>query len=77
MVLVYVPTIECEYSVFIPVGKTVGAVKKYIINMLKDITEQELDENMQLVDSHTSKVYLERDLVINTEIRNGTKLLLV
>ena len=77
MVLVYVPTIECEYSVFIPVGRTVGAVKKIIVDILCELTGQEFSDSMQLVDGNTSKSYLDGDLVINTEIKNGTKLLLI
>ena len=75
--MVYVPMLEQEYNVFIPIVKNVGIIKKTIVDVISDITGYQLKNDMKLVDRNTNKVYDERMFVTEAEIQNGTKLLLV
>ncbi len=77
LVLVYVPALSDEYSVFIPIGKTIGAVKKVMMDVIGDFSGQQLQKEMKLLDRETNNLY-ENDMVVkNTGIRNGTRLLLI
>ena len=77
LVLLYVPIIEQEYSVFIPIGKTVGTIKTIVIEIISDLVEQKFIKQMKLIDKQTNKVYNDSDIVKNSGIKNGTKLLLI
>ena len=77
LVLVYVPSLSNEYSVFIPIGKTIGAVKKVMMEVIGDFSGQKLTKEMKLLNRETNKLYDNQDIVKSTEIRNGTRLLLI
>ncbi len=77
LVLLYVPIIEQEYSVFIPIGKTIGTVKTVMIDIISDLVEQKFVYQMKLIDKQTNKIYNDTDIVKNSGIKNGTKLLLI
>lgn len=66
-----------EYNVFIPIGKTIGTVKTVIMNTISELTEQNFINEMTLLDKLTGNVYDDDALVKNTQIKNGTKLLLI
>lgn len=79
LVQLLVPDIGEEYNVYIPVNKKIGNV---IILLTKAINEFEVDiyakENQNcLYDGATGERYAINDLVRNTNIRNGTKLILM
>ena len=73
----YVPILEQEYSVFIPIGKTIGTVKTVIMNIISEIVEQKFVNQMKLIDRNTNKVYDDDTIVKYAGIKNGTKILLV
>lgn len=66
-----------EYNVFIPIGKTIGTVKSVIMNTISELTGQKFINEMILLNKLTGDVYDDDILVKNTQIRNGTKLLLI
>jgi len=79
LVQLLVPDIGEEYNVYIPVNKKIGNV---IILLTKAINEFEAEiytkENQNcLYDGTTGERYAINDLVRNTNIRNGTKLILM
>ncbi len=77
LVLLYIPTIEKEYSVIIPIGKTIGAIKYYMIKVISDFTDIDFTNEMQLYDKENKNVYDDNLLVKDTDIKNGTRLILI
>ena len=69
---------EC-FDVFIPVNEIVWKIKKLIIKSISDMTNISLDINNEylLINKDTSKIYDNNEVVINTDIRNGTRLVLL
>ena len=68
---------EC-FDIFIPVNEIIWKIKKLIIKSISDITNISLDINNEyiLINKDNSKIYDNNDVVINTDIRNGTELIL-
>lgn len=66
------------FDVFIPVNEIIWKVKKLIIKSVADLNNISLDINNEylLINKDTSKIYENNDIVINTDIRNGTELIL-
>lgn len=74
-----VPEIDEKYNLYLPVGRKVGDV---ISLMMKAINELSLDayhgtKKTALYNSITAEKYNPDVLVINTDIRNGTCLVLL
>ena len=67
------------YDVFIPVNEYVWKVKKLIIKSVSDLTNIPLDINMNcyLLNKSTCTFYRDNDIIINTDIRNGTEIILI
>jgi len=68
---------EC-FDIFIPVNEIIWKIKKLIIKSISDITNISLDINKEyiLINKDNSKIYDNNEIVINTDIRNGTELIL-
>ena len=68
---------EC-FDIFIPVNEIIWKIKKLIIKSISDITNISLDINNEyiLINKDKSKIYDNNEVVINTDIRNGTELIL-
>ncbi len=77
LVLLYVPTLDKEYTVFIPIGKTVGAIKKYMMDIISDFIDLKFTIDMNLYNKENRKVYDNNLLIRDTDIRNGTRLILI
>ncbi len=79
LVSLFVPEISTTYDVYLPVNKKIGNI---IILLNKAINEMSngsyrLDSNNLLYNIETKKIYEADVLLANTDIRNGTKLLLI
>lgn len=79
LVLVYVPLLEKEYNIYIPINKKIGTIKNVIINSITELSELSSDKlsNLKLYDKETSNIYNSDSLVKESCIINGTKLLLM
>lgn len=79
LVYVYVPRIEKTYNLFIPINRKIGLVKKIMCNAIIDLSEGNfsVDEKYYLYNKVTSIPYDDEAFVINTDIRNGSKLILL
>lgn len=75
--IVYVPIINHNYSVFIPIGKTVGEIKHLLIETVESFYGEKFLNNAKLYDKDNSIVFEDNVLVKNTNIKNGTKILLI
>lgn len=79
LVSLFVPEIGNNYDIYLPVNKKIGNI---IILLNKAINElsngnYKLDSNNLLYNVETKQIYNPDILLANTNIRNGTKLLLI
>ena len=78
LVIVYVPLIEKEFNIYIPIVKKVGTIKNLIIKMLEEASDGTfVDDNCKkLYDKLTGEVINDELFVRDSNIRNGSKLIL-
>lgn len=74
-----VPELSVEYDLFIPVNEVVWKVKILLLRSIEDMTNIKSKNNLQfyLINKQTGKIYDNNELIIETDIRNGTELLLI
>lgn len=76
---VYVPLIEKEYDVFVPVNKTMGTIKKIIEEGIIDLSDNSYvtREDINLYSKETGKMYDINSKLIDTDIKNGSRIILI
>lgn len=79
LVLVYIPEIEQEYDVYIPINKKIGTIKKYLISSVEEFNDGNVSniENFKIYDKDNSEIYDNNTYVRDSGIKNGTKLILM
>lgn len=79
LINLYVPTLGESYDLFIPVNEIMWKVNRLIVKMISDSTEGmfNLDRDYAMINVDTGRLYDNNDIIINTDIRNATKILLV
>ncbi len=67
------------FDVFIPVNEILWKVKKLLIKSVSDLTNIPLDINGDyvLINKDNSRIYDNNCVVIDTDIRNGSELILI
>ena len=78
LIQLYIPLIEEEYDIFIPINKRIGTIKQSIE---KNISEQAngyiIKEDTNLYSKETGKVYDAQVLVKDTDLKNGSRVVLL
>ena len=73
LITVFIPLLDENYDVFIPVNKKVGTIKKGIVGSIKNLENKNyllmLKSNCEVIDDN---IYVK-----NSEIKNGSKLILL
>ena len=66
------------YDVFIPVNEVVWKIKKLFLKSISDLSNLSLlgKNECILINKETSRIYDDNEIIINTDIRNGTELVL-
>lgn len=79
LVIVYVPLLDEHYDLFIPINKKIGTIKKYIISSINELSDNSLlnVDNMNLYSKEDCKLYDSNIYVSNSNIVNGTILMLL
>ncbi len=79
LVKVYVPMLGESFDAFIPVNEYVWKANKLITKLIGDISNNALpiDRNYAFINSETGAIYENNMIIINTDIRNSSKLVLV
>ncbi|MBQ8192855.1 MAG: hypothetical protein IJZ46_02145 [Bacilli bacterium] len=79
LVKLIVPELDSTYDIFIPVNEIIWKVKKLIVKSISDLSGGVLNTNKEytLINKLTSKSYSNNAIVINTDIRNATELILL
>ena len=78
IVKVSVPEINEAYDILLPINKKIGTIVTLLIKSIREISNNSLPNlnYCKLYNSDTLQVYDWNLLVYNTDIRNGTKLIL-
>lgn len=79
LIYVYVPLIGEKYNVFIPINRKIGTIKKYIEKTVNELSEGNLviNDTLMLRNKISNTIYDLNDYVKDTDIRNGSKLILL
>ncbi len=79
LVELYVPLIEKKYEVFLPAGKKIGEIIILITKGLVDISNNyyQITNKERLYNHVTGKEYSRNQIIKNTDIRNGSQLVIL
>lgn len=79
LIKLIVPDLDDSFDIFIPVNELVWKVKKLIVKTIVDITNIETDENKYyiLINKNNTRIYQNNEIIINTDIRNGSEIILI
>lgn len=74
-----IPEIEEKYSLYIPVTKKIGEIIPLLAKAVADFSygSYTYNEKTALYNAITTERYEPNDMIINTDIRNGTQLILL
>ena len=76
---VYIPLIEKEYDVFIPVSKRIGTIKKLIERGIVDLADDGyiIKDDTNLYSKEKGLIYDVNLKVIDTDLKNGSRVILI
>ncbi len=76
---VYIPAIEKEYDIFVPVNKKIGTLKKMVEKGLLDLTDNvyTVTNDTNLYSKDTGLMYDENTKLIDTDLKNGSRIILI
>lgn len=80
LIKLIVPEINYDFDIFIPVNEQIWKIKKLIIKSISDMVGIQMDSkngDVTLLNKSTGKLYNNNEIVINTDIRNSTELLMI
>lgn len=79
LIKLYVPTLGENYDIYIPVNEMVWKVNRLIVKLISDMSNDNfsIDRDYALINIDTGMIYNNNDIIINTDIRNASRLLLV
>lgn len=77
LIKLYASEIEESYEMFIPINKTIGEITELLCKLVNDLSEvYPKRKNACLCNKFTGIIYDTSKLVIQTDIRNGTELVI-
>lgn len=76
---VFIPLIEEEYDVFVPVNKTMGTIKKIIEKGIIDLSDNgyTVKEDTNLYSKETGDIYNVNLKLTETDLKNGSQVILI
>ena len=79
LIKLFVPEIDYTVDVFIPVNEVIWKINKMLVKSISDLTLKALDTNINyvLINKDTGKQYDNNDIVINTDIRNASEIIIL
>lgn len=79
LIKLIVPELSENFDIFIPVNELIWKIKKIIIKSISDLENIDLnmDDEFILLNKDNCKIYSNNEIVINTDIRNGSELILI
>ena len=79
LIKIIVPEIDESYDLFIPVNEVVWKIIKLVTKSISDLSGGDLDleKEYMLINKETSLVYDNNAILIDTDIRNATELIMI
>ena len=79
LVKVYVPSIDEQYEIYIPVNETINKVLELIIKSVYELSDSNLEQDVKhyILDPDTSIVYTNDQIIRDTNIKNSKKIILI
>ncbi len=79
LITINVPLLYEKYEVYIPINKKMGTIKKILIETINELSENSLvnTENMNLYNKEDCKLYSNDIYVKDSNIHNGSVLILL
>ena len=79
LIKLYVPMLGNVYDVFIPVNEIIWKINKLVVKSVSDLSEGALlaNKDYALINTETGCLYKDNEIIINTDIRNSTKIALI
>lgn len=78
LIKLIVPEIDFDFDIFIPVNELVWKVEKLLVKCISDLTGTFIGNNdFILINKSNGHVYENNEIIINTDIRNATELLML
>ena len=79
LVKLYIPTIDEQYDIWIPINKRVHSIIRLLIKAINELSKGYFNpqRELHLYDKITAKPYDMNLKVIETDIRNGSELILM
>lgn len=73
------PELDDSFDCFIPVNEVVWKIKKLILKSISDLTNSNLNLSNEyvMISVESGRVYDNNDIVVSTDIRNGSELILM
>lgn len=81
LIKLIMPQYDISYDLFIPVNEVIWKLKKLILKSVQDLSGINIIINSNIeylfINKDNSRIYNNNEIVINTDIRNGTELILM
>lgn len=79
LIILDIPELDESYDIMIPVSRKVGNLIELISKFLTEITDGRymVDIHKNLYNKESNQRYNNNSLIIDTDIRNGTRLVLI
>lgn len=79
LIKLYVPELDYTFDIFVPVNEVIWKIKKLILKSVFDLTGGSIDISKEyvLINKNTSKYYDNNSVLVNTDIRNATELIIL
>ena len=79
LIKLIVPELDETFDVFIPVNELVWKIKRIILKAIGDLSNANIDTNIEyvLLNKDNSKVYNNNEIILETDIRNSSELILI
>ena len=79
LIKLIVPELDDTFDIFIPVNEVIWKIKKLIIKSISDLngTQLDLQKEYILLNKDNCKIYSNNEIVINTDIRKASELIML
>lgn len=79
LVKVYVPSVDSDYEIYIPVNETIKKILDLLIKTIYELSDSNFNNEIEhyIMDPKTGIVYEIDAIIRDTNIRNGSKIILI
>lgn len=79
LIKVIVPETDDTFDIFIPVNEVIWKIRKFIVKGISDLSSGMIDEDDEycLMNLDSSVIYDNNQIVLNTDIRNASEIVLL